>query len=100
MSYGHDPLWRMRHALIGLALAMLMSVVLAAVLGAVLGDWIGNNYGARVACYGGLLLYVMVGAGVLFAKVARHETRTVTVGRVFKWLASLWLWPALLLARR
>jgi hypothetical protein len=40
------------------------------------------------------------GAGVLFVKVAQHETRPLTAGRVLKWLASLWLWPLLLLARR
>jgi len=47
-----------------------------------------------------LLLHVVVGAGVLFAKVARHETRPVTPGRVFMWLGSLWLWPLLLMGSR
>jgi hypothetical protein len=41
-----------------------------------------------------------VGAGVLFAKVARHETRPLTGGRLVLWLASLWLWPGLLLAAK
>jgi len=41
-----------------------------------------------------------VGAGVLFVKVAQHETRSLSAGRVGKWLASLWLWPLLLAARR
>ena len=31
-----------------------------------------------MAIYGALLLYVVVGAGVLFAKVARHETRPLS----------------------
>jgi len=43
---------------------------------------------------------VVVGAGVLFVKVAQHETRPLTAGRAAKWLASLWLWPLLLLSRR
>jgi hypothetical protein len=52
-----------------------------------------------VALYSALLLYVVVGAFVLFAKVAQHETRPVSVGRVGLWLLSLWLWPGLLLRR-
>jgi hypothetical protein len=92
-----DPLWKMRHALLGVGLALLLSVLLAALLGAALGDLIGNSYGVRVACYSALLLYVVVGAFVLFAKVAKHETRPLTPARVGLWLASLWAWPALLL---
>jgi hypothetical protein len=53
---------------------------------------------AAVTC-GALLPGVTVGAGLLFAKVAQHETRPLPSGRVGLWLASLWLWP-LLLARR
>jgi len=43
---------------------------------------------------------VVVGAGVLFAKVARHETRPLSFGRVATWFVSLWIWPGLLLAAR
>ena len=67
-----DPLWKMRHALAGVALALLLSVLAAAVAGRLLGDLLGDSYGLRVSIYGALLLYVVVGAGVLFAKVARH----------------------------
>jgi hypothetical protein len=98
MSY-EDPLWKMRHALAGVALALLLSVVVAALLGAALGDLIAGTYGARVAMYGALLLYVVVGAAVLFAKVAQHETRPLSPGRIGLWFVSLWLWP-LLLTRR
>ena len=100
MGYDDDPLWRLRHALAGVALALLLSVAVAALAGAALGDAIGGSYGARVAAYAALLAYVVVGAGVLFAKVAQHETRPLSVGRVGLWLASLWLWPVLLFARR
>ena len=96
----NDPLWKLRHALAGVALALLLSVFVAAFAGAALGDVFGGSYGHRVAAYGVLLLYVVVGAGVLFAKVARHETRPLSVQRVGLWLLSLWLWPALLLAGR
>lgn len=96
----NDPLWNLRHAIAGVALALLGAVLLAALAGRVLGDLFGDSYGLRVAIYGGLLLYVVVGAGVLFVKVAQHEKRPLSVGRVGLWLASLWLWPLLLAARK
>jgi hypothetical protein len=96
----NDPLWNLRHAIAGVALALLLSVPLAALAGRVLGDAFGDSYGLRVAIYGALLLYVVVGAAVLFVKVAQHEKRPLSAGRVGLWLASLWLWPALLGSRR
>ena len=96
----NDPLWKLRHALLGVGLALLLAVLTAALAGAWLGDLVAGSYHARVAAYGALLLYVLVGAGVLFAKVARHETRPVSAQRVFLWWLSLWAWPALLLAGR
>jgi hypothetical protein len=95
-----DPLWRMRHALTGMALALLLSVLVAAAAGSVIGDATGGDYGRRVTVYLLLLAHVVVGAGVLFVKLARHETRPLTPGRVLRWFASLWLWPLLLLAAR
>jgi hypothetical protein len=96
MVQDNDPLWKLRHALLGLLIALLVSVPLAALLGSALGDALGGTYGARVAVYGVLLLYVIAGAVVLFIKVARHETRPLSAARVVRWLASLWLWPLLL----
>ena len=87
----------MRHALAGVALALLLSVLRAALAGAVIGDLFADSYGLRVAIYGALLLYVVAGAVVLFMKVAQHETRPLSAARVGLWLASLWLWPLLLL---
>jgi uncharacterized membrane protein YeaQ/YmgE (transglycosylase-associated protein family) len=93
-----DPLWKLRHALLGVGLAVLLSVPLAALIGAFVGDWMGGTYAWRAGLYSVLLLYVVVGAVVLFAKVARHETRPLSGRRVGLWLLSLWLWPGLLLA--
>ena len=61
------------------------------------GCWAGV-YGTRVAVYAGLLLYLVVGAVVPFMRVARHETRPLSLARLGLWLASLCLWP--LLVRR
>jgi hypothetical protein len=93
----NDPLWTLRHALAGVGLAVLLSVGLAALVGSALGDWIGGSYAWRAGTYAALLLYVVAGAFVLFAKVARHETRPLSWQRVGLWLASLWVWPGLLL---
>jgi len=91
----NDPLWKLRHALAGVGLALLLSVPIAALLGSALGDALGGSYGWRAGVYSVLLLYVVVGAFVLFAKVARHETRPLSTQRVGLWLLSLWLWPFL-----
>jgi len=96
----NDPLWKMRHALAGLALALLASVLLAAMAGAFLGDVFGDSYGHRVAAYAVLLAYVLAGAVVLFIKVAQHEQRPLSAGRVLLWTASLWAWPALLASKK
>lgn len=96
----NDPLWKLRHAIAGVALAMLLSVFTAAFAGATVGDAFGDDYGRRVTIYLVLLLYVVTGGIVLFVKVARHETRPLSFARVATWFASLWLWPLLLLAAR
>ncbi|MBL8305235.1 MAG: hypothetical protein JNM33_00965 [Rubrivivax sp.] len=98
MSY-QDPLYRMRHAIAGVALALLLSVFAAALLGRWLGDAFGDSYAWRAGLYSALMLYVVVGAVVLFMRVAAHETRPLSASRVALWFASLWLWPALLLRR-
>lgn len=100
MNWHNDPLWRLRHALAGLALALLASVPLAALAGRWLGDALGDSYHARVAAYAALLAYVVAGAVTLFIRVAQHETRPLSAARVLRWLASLWLWPLLLAGRR
>src|SRR5689334_23920649 len=94
-----DPLSKLRHAAAGVALALFGSMLAAALAARWIGDFIADSYALRAALYGGLLLYVVVGAVVLFARVARHETRPLSAGRVALWFASLWLWPLLLAAR-
>lgn len=90
-----DPLYKLRHALSGVAIATLLSVLLAALLGAFVGDLIGDSYALRAGIYSGLVLYIVIGAVVLFVRVARHETRPLSPQRVGLWIASLWLWPGL-----
>lgn len=98
--YENDPLYRLRHALLGLLLALLLSVPAAALLGRWIGDLVADDYAWRAGVYAALMAYVVAGAVVLFVKVARHETRPLSAARVGLWFASLWLWPALLVLRR
>jgi hypothetical protein len=95
-----DPLWKLRHALGGVGLALLLSIFVAAFAGAALGDALGGGYGTRVALYAALLAHVLTGAVVLFVKLAQHETTPLSFARVARWFASLWLWPLLLAAGR
>jgi putative Ca2+/H+ antiporter (TMEM165/GDT1 family) len=90
-----DPLYKLRHALAGVAIATLLSVLAAAWLGAFIGDLFGDSYALRAGTYAGLVLYIAIGAAVLFARVARYETRPLSVQRVALWIASLWIWPGL-----
>jgi hypothetical protein len=92
----NDPLWKLRHALTGVALALLLSVPAAALAGRLLGDLFGGGYGTRVAIYAALLAYLLVGAGVLIARVAPQEKQPLTALRVLRWLATVWLWPLLM----
>ena len=96
----NDPLWRLRHGLAGIGLALACSVLIAAVAGSLLGDALGGTYVWRAGVYAALLLYVLVGAVVLFVKVAQHETRPLNARRLGRWVLSLWLWPALWWASR
>ncbi len=95
-----DPLERLRHAIVGVCLALIAAVLTAALAGRWLGDLIADRYSLRVGIYLGLSVYLLVGGAVLFARVARHETQPVSPGRVARWYLSLWLWPLLLLVAR
>lgn len=95
-----DPLERLRHAIVGVSVALMAAVITAALAGRFIGDLIADDYGLRAGIYLGLMVYLLVGGGVLFAKVARFETQRVSAGRIARWYASLWLWPLLLLVGR
>jgi membrane protease YdiL (CAAX protease family) len=98
--YENDPLWRLRHAIVGAGLALLVSVFIAALLGAALAPLIADTYGVRSTIYGVLLVYVIVGTALVFKTVARSEQQALSAQRFLLWLISLWLWPLLLLRRK
>lgn len=82
-------------ALVGACLAVVLSVPAAAYTAA----WIGDTYTKRALIYSAFLLWAFCGAAVIFAKTFRQEIKPLSLGRIFLWFASAWLWPLLLLAR-
>lgn len=91
-----DPLARYGTALAAVLLAVVLSVLLAALVGGALPF----DYSGRAWTFTGLVLYVVVGAVLVFRAAGAGESGPFSAARVFKWLVSLWLWPLLLLARR
>ena len=93
-----DPLTRYGKPLAAVLIALAISVPIAAFIGGSLPF----EYTGRALSYLGLVLYVIVGAFVVFRLVAEGE-QSLAPGRVLKWTISLWFWPllgALALRRR
>ena len=83
-------------ALAGACLAVIASVPLTAYLGAAFGD----TYNARVAIYGGFLLWVLIGAVAVFM-ITRTSDKPLSAKGVLLWFVSTWLWPIpVLMAKR
>lgn len=83
-------------ALLGAALAVILSVPLAAVVAAQLSD----TYETRALVYTGFLLWAVVGAVVVFMRTYEGERGGMGAARVLKWMISIWLWPLIALAPR
>ena len=90
-----DPLARYGKPLAAVLIAVALSVFVAALIGGSLPF----EYTGRAVAYLVLVLYVIVGAFVVFRLVAEGE-QSLTPARLLKWTVSLWLWPLLALRRR
>jgi cell division protein FtsW (lipid II flippase) len=88
-----DPLLKLIAPLAGVVLAVVLSIMVAA---SVAGQ-IGDDYATRAWIYTAAVLWVLVGAVVVFMLVHRGESRRLTTGRVLLWTASIWLWPLIAL---
>jgi putative Ca2+/H+ antiporter (TMEM165/GDT1 family) len=95
MRHDDDPLIRLMRPLMGVLAATFVNVIVAALVGGAMPF----EYGGRAWTYTGLVLYVIVGAVVVFRLTAEGE-REFSAARVFKWALSIWLWPALLAVSR
>jgi len=85
-----DPLARYGKPLAAVLIAVAISVPIAAFIGGALPF----EYTGRAMAYLGLVLYVLVGAFIVFRLVAEAE-QSLAPARLLKWTVSLWLWPLL-----
>lgn len=93
-----DPLTRYGAPLAAVVFAVILSILVSAMLAGQLGE----EYSTRAAVYTGLVLWVVVGAAVMFVLAHRSEGGRLSPARVLLWTATIWLWPvfALLAWRR
>jgi hypothetical protein len=85
----NDPLVRYGAPLAAVLLAVVLSVMVAALL----AGQLGGEYGDRALAYTGLVLWVLVGAVVMFILAHRSEGGRLSAGRILLWTATIWLWP-------
>jgi hypothetical protein len=92
----NDPLTRYGKPLA----AVLITVVVSLFIAALIGGSLPFEYTGRALTYLGLVLYVIVGAFVVFRLVADGEQQALTPARLLKWTVSLWVWPFFVARRR
>ena len=91
-----DPLTRIGAPLAAVIIAFVLSVLAAAMVAGQIGD----TYEKRALVYAGFVLWVLLGAAVVFVIAHRGEAGRLSPSRVLLWAASIWLWPLFLLLRR
>ena len=92
----NDPLTRYGPPLAGVILAVVLSILVAAMV----AGQVGATYEERALVYAGFVLWVVLGAAVVFILAHRGEAGRLSITRVLLWAASIWLWPVFLLLRR
>ena len=90
-----DPLARYGPPLAGVIFALVLSVLVAAMIAGQIGD----AYLTRALVYAGFVLWIVLGAAVVFVLAHRGEAGRLSIARVLLWAASIWLWPVFLLLR-
>lgn len=89
----NDPLSRYGPPLAGVIIAVVLSVLVAAMV----AGQIEGAYQTRALVYSGFVLWVVLGAAVVFLLAHRGERAPLSLARVLLWAASIWLWPLFLL---
>ncbi len=85
----NDPLVRYGAPLASVLLAVVLSVLVAALA----AGQLEGSYDTRAMLYAGLVLWVLVGAIVMFILAHRSEGGRLSPARVLLWTATIWLWP-------
>lgn len=92
MSLNQKPSFSVAPVL-GACLAVISSVPLTAFLASSFGD----TYNTRVIIYAGTLLWVIIGALIVFSLTKKDKSAFVGFRFLALWFVSSWLWPVLLL---
>lgn len=77
---------------LGALLSAVLSVLLSLIVAALIGSRVGDDYQTRALVNVSLLLWSVVGAGVLLY-LTRRSTSRPTLKRILLWTVSSWLWP-------
>lgn len=91
-----DPLTRYGPPLASVIIAVVLSVLASAVV----AGQIEGDYQQRALVYAGFVLWVLLGAAVVFVLAHQGEAGRFSIARVLLWSASIWLWPLFVLLRR
>jgi len=91
-----DPLARYGPPLAGVIIAVIGSVLFAALM----AGQINGDYQQRALVYAGFVLWVLLGAVVVFMLAHEGEAGRFSTIRILLWAASIWLWPLFVLLRR
>jgi len=73
--------------------------VISVLVAAMIGGAMPFEYRVRAWIYTAIVLWVLVGAFVVFRLAAEGERAALTPARILKWTISLWIWPVFLLRR-
>ncbi|MBA2413194.1 MAG: hypothetical protein H0V63_10275 [Burkholderiaceae bacterium] len=96
----NDPLTQYGAPLAGVLIAVVLSIPVAAMVAGQIGD----AYQTRALVYAGFVLWLLIGAVIMFMLAHRGEgdraSGRLSISRVLLWAASIWLWPIFLLFNR
>ena len=92
----NDPLARYGPPLAGVIIAAALSILAAALV----AGQIDGDYQRRALVYAGFVLWVILGAAIVFVLAHQGEAGRFSVARVLLWTASIWFWPLFVLLRR
>lgn len=100
MPPDNDPLTQYGAPLAGVLIAVVLSIMVAAMA----AGQLEGDYETRAFIYTGCVLWVLLGAAVMFMIAHRgegaRESGRLSVARVLLWAATIWLWPVFLLLSR
>ena len=91
-----DPLIRYGLPLASVIIALVLSILVAALV----AGQVEGPYERRALLYASFVMWVLIGAVIVFVLAHRGEAGRLSSARVLLWAASIWLWPVFVFLRR